>query len=302
VIALVIAVGAIVAGFIIGHAGESTPSQTLSSSAAAGHLELRYPSGWRLGSAAGASAVPGISFIDPIVLTAPGRSGDRLVAGEVTGATGPTLLAAPFRAHLQSGLSPGKPVALNRLQALSYPDLRVAGVAARLSVYAIPTSAGVATIVCSGAGAGFRSVCAQVAATLQLVNTNAFPLGPDPGYARRLSAVLTALRSSAHPAQTALGSAQTPSTQAAAATRLALAYTTAAAGIERLVVSPTDRQADDQLVAALQQLAAGYSHAASAARGDRAPAYRAAGRQIAAASAALSRALRGVAALGYRIS
>ena len=301
-IALVIAAAAIVAGFLIGHAGDKTGAQTLSNSAAAGHLALRYPSRWQLGSAAGAAAVPGISFIDPIVLTAPGRGGGSLAAGEVAGAAGPTLLPAAFRARLQGAPPPRQPVALGGLQALSYPDLRLARGAGSMSLYAIPTSAGVATIVCSGTGAGFRSGCAQVAATLRLVNSTAFPLGPDPGYARGLSAALAPLRSSVQSAQTALGAARAPSGQAAAAAQLALANTAAANRIGRLIVSPTDRPAHDQLLAALQQLAAGYSNAASAARGNRSPAYRAAGQQIAAASAALARALQGVSALGYRVS
>ena len=302
-IALVIAAVAIVAGFLLGHAGEKTRAPALSSSVAAGHLALRYPSLWQLGSAAGAAGVPGISLIDPIVLTAPGgRSGGSLVAGEVADAAGPTLLPAAFRARVSGAPLSRQPVALNGLQALSYPDLRPSPGTGSMSVYAIPTSAGVATIVCSGAGSGFRSVCAQVAATLRLVNTTAFRLGPDPGYARGLSAALTRLRSSVQPAQTALDAARTPSAQAAAAARLTLATAAAADRIGRLVVSPTDRLARDRLVAALQQLGAGYSRAASAARGDHSAAYRAAGHQIAAAAAGLARALQGVSALGYRVS
>ena len=134
------------------------------------------------------------------------------------------------------------------------------------------------------------------------MNTTAFPLGPDPSYAGGLSAALTKLRSLVLRPQTALGSARTPSVQADAAGRLAAVYTAATDRLGRLLVSPTDRVAHDQLVAALAKLAGGYSRAASAARADHPRAYIAAGRQIAAASAALARALQGFSALGYRIS
>ena len=195
VLVLALAAAAIAVGFVIGHGGKTTRAQPLSSSAAAGHLELRYPSRWQLGAAGGAG-VPGISFIDPIVLSAPGRGGGSLSAGEVADAAGPTLLPAAFRTRLQRASSPRRSVTLNGFRAFSYLDLRLARGAGSMSVYAVPTRAGVATIVCSGESAGFQSACAQVAATLRLVNTTAFPLGPDPGYAGGLSAVLTKLRKS----------------------------------------------------------------------------------------------------------
>ena len=125
VLVLALAAAAIAVGFVIGHGGKNTRAQTLSSSAAAGHLELRYPSRWQLGSAGGAG-VPGISFIDPIVLSAPGRGGGSLFAGEVADAVGPTLLPAAFRTRLQRA-SPRRSVGLNGLRAFSYLDLRLAG-------------------------------------------------------------------------------------------------------------------------------------------------------------------------------
>ena len=60
-----------------------------------------------------------------------------------------------------------------------------------MTVYASPTSEGVATVAClappADAGA-FKGECEAVANTLQLTSGEPFPVGPDPGFAETLSA------------------------------------------------------------------------------------------------------------------
>jgi hypothetical protein len=303
-VVLVLVVAAIAAGFLIGHSGKkSSHPQALGSSAAAGHIQLRYPSSWQLSSApAAGSAAAGVPFETPITLTAPPPTAGTLAAGEISTATGPTLLPASLSARVQGGLPASRPVSLRGLAAASYAGLRLAGQNGTTTIYAVPTTAGVATIVCSSASTIFMADCGQVAATLGLMGAGALPLGPDAAYARGLSGALSGLAQSAKAPLTALRSAGTPAAQAAASAQLARVYTAVAAQLVRLSVSPRDRVAHDRVVAALRALGAGYANAAAAARHNQSTAYARAGRQIAAAASSLAAALQGLSTLGYRIS
>jgi hypothetical protein len=237
VAAVALAVVAIVAGYVAGHGGKGTSGPSFSSSDTAGHLQLRYPSRWLLSSSAAAN-VPGMSFAGPIVITAPAPAAGTLTAGEVPGATGPTLLPTAFRGHLSGTLPSPRPVSLGGTNAASYAALTVSGLSGPATVYAIPTTAGTATIVCAGPSAAFQATCGQVAATLRLVGASVFPLGPVPAYARGLSSVLTRLDAAVRAPQSALAAAHTPAAQVGAASQLSQAYTATAGQLGRLTASP----------------------------------------------------------------
>ena len=197
-------------------------------------------------------------------------------------------------------------VALGALNADRYSGLRVRGVAGKMIVYAVPTSAGVATLACTvgtaaaSAGAG-ATECGQVAATLRVVAARAYPLGPSADYARVLSSTFATLRAAVANASGRLRAATTPSGQAQAARRLAAAYSTAETAVSAAAVSPRDRDANAALAASLGQLAAGYTLSARAAGSADTTGYRQARDRIAAGSASLRRALAGLSALGYAV-
>jgi hypothetical protein len=297
------AAAAVVAGLLVGGSGgtSNTSAVTLGSSATIGHLQLRYPSSWQLGSSA--PALPGVSFSDPIVLT-PSRGGAELVAGEVGDATGSSLLPASFRSKVQGSLPAATAVTFGGLQAYLYSDLHVSGLSAPVTVYAVPTSAGVATIACWGTvrlTPSFATQCSQVTATLRLLNASSFPVGPSGSYAKLLTNAFKTLNSATSGPLGQLKSATTPSGQSSAASRVASAYAAAASTLGRAAVSPRDRDAHNALVSALKQLSTGYSNAASAAASGSGSAYSRAGKQINAGSAALSNALHQLAGLGYKV-
>jgi len=301
-VVVVLAAMAVVAGILVGGSGSGTTSVTLASSATIGHLQLRYPSTWQLG--ASSPGLPGVSFSDPIVLTPGHGGGTELVAGEVGAATGPTLLPASLRARVKGALPAADPVTFGGLQAYRYTGLDITGLSEPVTLYAVPTSAGVATVACWGAARltpSFATQCGQVAATLRVLGVSAYPLGPSASYARLLSRTFTRLGSDTTGPLSQLQSAATPSAQAAAARSLAAAYTTAAGSLSAAAVSPLVRGAHDAVVTALKQVAGGYSQAASAASAGSDVAYRSAGAQIAAGSAALSSALSQLAGLGYKV-
>jgi hypothetical protein len=302
-VVLALVVAAIAAGFLVGHSGKSSHPEVLGSSAAAGHIQLRYPSSWRLSSAPAAeSAAFGVPFDAPITLTSPPPTAGTLTAGEISTATGPTLLPASLSARVRGGLPASRPVSLRGLAAASYAGLRLAGQNGTTTVYAIPSTAGVATIVCSSASASFMADCGRVAATLRVMGARAFPLGANAAYARGLSGDMSGLAQSLKAPLAGLGSARTPAAQAGAAAQLARVYSAAATQLVRLSVSPRDRVAHDRVVAALRAFSAGYAQAAAGAHDGKPAVYARAGRQIAAASTALAAALQELSTLGYKIS
>lgn len=299
-LALALAVAAVAAGVLVGHSSKKQRVETpLASSAAAGHLRLRYPSAWQLST--NPPTLPGTSFSSPIVLSSAAGTVD---AGEVTNGGGPSLLSPGLRDVGTGGPPTGQPVKLGTTAALRYGPLHLRGTTGTVTVYAAPTSAGVATVACTagtGTSGDFATACGRVAATLQLIGATAYPLGPMPAYARGLAATLTALRSSVAGPLGALRSAGTPGPQAAAARRLGAAYTSAAASVSRLAASPRDQPAGGAVSAALRQLASGYGRVATSAAAGNASAYRQAAREVASASTALHRAIAALSALGYRV-
>jgi hypothetical protein len=300
-VVLIVAAAAVAAGLLVGRSGKSTRSAAFANSATVGHLQLRYPSNWQL--AASPPKLPGIAFANPIVLTA-ARNGAQLAAGEVADAGGPTLLPASFRASVQGGLPAPDPISLGPLEGYRYLSLRVAGVAAPVTLYVIPTSAGVATVACvlaTGPASAAPTQCAQIAASLRLLGATPFPLGPSAAYARLLSHTFSSLRADTRAGLAALKSAVTPAGQATAARRVAAAYATAARSLRSATISPSAKDANGAIVTALGRIAHGYSRAATAAAAGATGIFARAGGQIASGSNALSSALRQLAALGYRV-
>jgi hypothetical protein len=192
-------------------------------------------------------------------------------------------------------------VGLGGLQAYRYAGLRVKGLAGAVTIYAVPTSGGVATLACQAgtAAAGFLAQCAHVAATLRLAGVKTFALGPNPAYAKSLATTLSGLSSEVSVPAAGLRGASSASAQAGAAATLAAAYRRASSALARAAVDPASRDANAALSAALGRLATAYSQAATAARANDSAAYSSAGGAITRASAALTSALNSLRALGY---
>jgi hypothetical protein len=309
---------AAVGGYLVGHTRPRSQTVSFTNSAAVNHLQLRYPSTWQL--SASATVVPGMRFDAPLVLSHGGRG--RLTAGTDASAAGRTLLARSFRARVVGGLPHPATVRLGGIVAYRYTGVRVRGLSTPVSVYAAPTSAGVATIACwdpTGTDRTFQGDCTRIAATLRLIGARAYPLGPSPGYARLVSNIFGRLRASTRGPLATLAGTRSASTQAGAARQLAGAYGTAADALDGATAPPMARDAQSAVVAALRRCASAYGAAAAAAKTGAAippinatslnaaraaaeAAYRRAGGALGAASAALSQALRGLSSLGYTLS
>ena len=298
-------VAAAVGGYLIGSGGsesQSTPDP-FTNSASAGSIELSFPSGWRRVSEQ--SPVPGVRFQDPMVLAADSPRGARLAAGQVR-AVGAALLSSGLLARLPEQSPDGQPARLNDLEALSYAALEPRGLDGRLTLFAVPTSAGVATIACTApagrAAADFRRDCESVATTLRLNGAEPYTLGPQPDYAGRLGAILEKLDEESRSGSAKLRKADAPGAQAAAAAELAGSYRRAGDAVEALDTSPADRVANGSLAAALTHTGSAYAKAAEAARSGDETAYADADRALRASQATLQRSLSRFEQLGYDLS
>jgi hypothetical protein len=307
VLALVAAVTilAVGAGVLLGGRGGASPAPArsdpvLANSAGGDVLELSFPETWRRSTHP--PAIEGLDLARPVALDAPTR-GAGIVAGRTT-AAGPTLLPAAFVKRLADRPAAER-VRLGAVQALRYRSLRPGRSGPALTVFAIPTSRGAATVAChapAAAATAFQADCERVAASLKLSGAKAYALGPQAGYARGANRALTALARARARDRRALARARTQGGQSRRAGALATDHDRAADALARLAVSPADAIAHAALVAAIRRARDGYARMARAARRHDAKGFRAGERAVRQGDAELRReALPALKALGYEI-
>jgi serine/threonine protein kinase len=264
-------------------------------------MALRVPAGWRRVRAAPDVGLP----LSRAVAAAPrGRRGAPMVEfGLVKGDAGANSALLPAAFLNSVGHSADSPPARTAvrlpdrdLQAWRYARLRPLGSGRELTVYTVPTSAGVATVACAAPA----SQCDAIAGTLRLRRATPYPIGASNTYASALNGTIGELEATTRPQEENLQSSQTLADQAAAAVALAHAYESAATQLASVDLSPADREANGKLVGALRGAAAAYRRAArTATRGD-AGGYRAASAAIPAQIAQVNTALAGLHAAGYK--
>ena len=303
IVAALAVLGAL-AGFLIGSGSSGSDSQSggdLPNSASSGSLTISFPSDWKRSGED--PKVAGMGFSGPIVLTAADFPGAQLVAGQLDGA-GPTLLPATFLARLAREPARDDAVKLGALQAFRYDDLIAQGTAGPVTVYAAPTTEGVATVTCVAGtrrAPEFGPACERIAGSLELAQGEGLPLGPRADFAKAAGAALRRLDRSAAGGRRRLRAARTAAAQASAAGSLARVYRSAARSVSRAPAGPFERDATKGLLTALRRIATGYSSAASAARAGSRGRYAAAGREVRRGGRALRRALADLRALGYTV-
>jgi predicted Ser/Thr protein kinase len=284
--ALAAAVLAGAVGFLLG-GGSGGGGEAFTHSASSGHVELSFPSGWR--QLPGVPAIPGLAFSQPLALAAgasnsgAGGGGERLLAGEVS-ASGPSLLPAAFSAALNGAPPRPEPVRLGAVEAYRYGGLSVRGLAGPLTLYVVPTSAGVAAAACLGPSSSPAGVqCAQIAAALKVNGATVFGLAPSPSYAAALAHIFGALRG-------------------AAAGRLAAAYGAAGRAIGGLSASPAVRSIDAGIAGSLAAVGRDYAALDTAAGTGNEAAYALAQHALAGDRARVAAAVAALRGAGYVVS
>jgi hypothetical protein len=296
------AVLAAVAGFLLGGAGGEEGSGAPSVRASNAALQLMVPEGWS--QLPTAPNVPGLTLDDPVAFAAEGSiNGEAVVFGTVPEeADNPALL--PNGLLQAAGGEPEGRQAVRigaaDLQAYRYENVRLEGLDRGLTLFSVPTSAGVATVACLAGPAGLPN-CEAIADTLALTAGEPFDVGPSPTYAEAAGGAMAALSEAAESGNRALRRADTPAAQARAAGDLRRAYQQAAQALRGLELSPADRGVNARLVAALGGVADAYGRAASAARSNSKAGFRRAGRSVDQAQQEVAGALEGLGAAGYEI-
>jgi hypothetical protein len=291
-----VAVGAVLAlivGFLIGRSGSGSDTPSGTKTVSAGPLDLAAPTDWT--RSASPAQVPGLDLGRDAVTVSPSGGADQgtLTMG-VTDATGATLLPTSFTSRLASPPEPTDGVRLGNLEAYRYRGLKPRGFSDSLTVYAAPTTEGVATVACaapSGKAGAFLPECERVAAALELKGAKPYELGVDDDYESDLTDQLDGLNAARSSGVRKLKSAKTAAGQARAANSIAAAYGSVASSLTDADVSPEFAKANDSLVGALRQSGSAYRRLAASARRDSSSGYNAARRAVSRAEAAVQRAL-----------
>ena len=234
-----------VIGFLIASGGKDNASSLQTPTAAASNksVEMLFPPDWK--RLASAPSTPGVKLEEPVAYgPADGDGSEAVTFGRVTeGANNFTLLSPDLLAA--AGFSPTKvpkpkTVKLSRggVQAYEYENLPVKG-AGRRTLFAVPTSAGVATVVCSVPAPD----CEAIANTLKLRDGEALPVGPSKAFADAVSTSLASVAKASQTGRSQLKSAKTNKSQAPVASKVSAAYGDAAKSLEQLDGQPGRRLA-----------------------------------------------------------
>jgi hypothetical protein len=284
---------ALVLGFVVGHSGGGSSEPAGSKTQAAGALDLAVPSDWT--KSASPAQVPGIDFGDDALTVSPSGGAEQgtLTVG-VTDAKGSTLLPASFVSKLSSKPQPTDGVSLGEIEALRYKGLKPKGFSDQLTLYAAPTTEGVATVACAAPAAkatSFLPECEKVSASLTLGSGKPYPLGTDDDYESDLSDTMGSLNSARTSGVSKLKSAKSGSSQASAANSIASAYASAAGTLKDADVSPQFADSNSALVTAMTKTESAYKNLASAAKRGSSSSYNKARKQVSKGEAAVQRAL-----------
>jgi hypothetical protein len=292
---------ATVAGFAFGALGApSRRPSGLPNSAATASYELSYPGSWHHALSTG--SLPGADLTDPIGLET--ASGNAAMLAGLSTSKSETLLPDGLLSELSS--PPVKEtIRIDKTSGYRYRGLRPSGSLRPVTVYAIPTSAGVlleGCVIPETAAGDAETKCEQIASSTRLLAAHPLPLGPLLGFASALDAAIGRLNLARHADGEALASSRTAVLQSAAASRLARAHREAAASVESTDPGAAERGASERIVAALRAAARSYALMSGAARGRDGSAYERGRRDAASADRELSTAIDALRTYGYRIA
>jgi len=235
---------------------------------------------------------------------APGDSGSAGLALGTTDATGNRMLPTAFLKQVSGDLPQPSAVALGGgAVALHYPDLPLVRPAGqRISVYMVPTRTGALTVACFGPRSAFAAHadrCSSLVGMVRVEAGTAFPLGPDPDYARFLTEQSLALRTARDSAQAAMRAAIDRSDQIAGVRRAEAAYRAFQTALTERVVSPQAAPVHDRLAESAGTAADAYGAVAAAGEQGSDEGWADARREALAADRRFQEAVRGMAAAGY---
>jgi hypothetical protein len=301
--AIAIAAGVVIAaavGFLVGGSGgKSSSGGTPTVAADTADFAVKVPPSWA--RQATAPSVPGLTLADPVAI-GPKDGRDAVLIGTVKSAADNSTLL-PAELIKAAGRVPDRSaVKVGGVQAYRYENVSLGG--HNVTLFAAPTSAGVATLACvtpAADAAAFKPQCDAVANTIALKGAKGFPVGPSATYAKAVADTMASVNKADAAGQAALKRAKAPADMAGATAATAKAYSNAAAKLGGLELSPADKSITATLVAALNKTGTAYGKAAAAARKKDSAGFRKQSAAVKAGKAAIADALSRIKAAGYEV-
>jgi hypothetical protein len=216
-------------------------------------IAFATPAGWREAEARS----PGIRLTDAAAVA---RDGQTITAG-MQRFREPTLFPVSFRTRVRDvPLGPGELVRVAGLEAQVHRDVALRESGERVTVYAVPTSAGVATVECAAPrGERVAPACDRAAATLELRRGEPLGLRPDARYGEAVDKAVGQLQPLRRSLRLRLGKARTRAEQTQATADLARAFDRTARSIERIEPPAVAVNANKGIADAMRRAAAAYN-------------------------------------------
>lgn len=285
-------------GFVLAHygsGGSKTSSPPLSHHTATADFTVSYPSDWQVTSVHAVVQLP----LDGSVALAPtSGSGEQLIIGVAH----PTVVG-DLPTGLSATLGGARPeiVSLGQVAFDRYLNVTPTGADGPESIYALPTTIGTITAVCSATHptTAFTSSCERVLGTIRVTSGKVLSLTVDAGYALEINRILATLNATRAHAGPGLKSSSV-ATRVAAADTLAAADLAAANAAHHITGVPVSL-ANLSLETALRANAAGYHALANAAAASNAAAYTRAQARISASLSQLNAVYTQLRSYGYKV-
>jgi serine/threonine protein kinase len=291
-----------IAAALLGAASAPEAAALESLSSPSGDLEVSRPDSWQ--AAEGPAGVPGLRMKDARAARAPGSGAERLLTIGTAEGSAPTFLPDSLLDRLDSRRPQGEVVRVNAVDGYRYRDLRPKGFDGRVTIFAVPTTDGVAMVTCAGPGSGadsFMRECERAAATLELPGKDPVTLRTADTYARALSEAFGVMGRTRDRALARLERARSARARARAAADVSAAYSRAARAVSALTPGPGAQQANVALVSALERASSEWQALEQAARGGNRGAYTRARSAVTRAEDGLSETLGELRRLGFRV-
>jgi hypothetical protein len=231
---------------------DSGPSDARAAESAA--LAFDLPAGWR--ATEKSRPIPGLKLTDAVGAT----NGPQTIDAGVVRTSEPGLLPRRFR--LQITGNPGERTELvrtERLEGIRNAGMTVRGSGEALAIYAFPTSAGVATVVCRAPIAqAIAADCERAAQTLRLRRGTPRALMPSAPYGTQIDDVVRALQPRRRNMRQKLANATNRYDQQQASSGAAKAYDRAVVRLRAIEPPAVAARAHAHLVRSMDATAGGY--------------------------------------------
>ena len=298
---LPLALGVIAAGIgvlVADNGSASTPDQS-SRTAANRDLAVHHPSSWQR---SGAASPLGISAEHPISLKPRGQRSAGMLAG-VSDATLPNLVPRRLNSRLTASPPSRERVRIGTHKGYRFPSLQVKGFPGPVTLYAIPTTAGVTTLTCYGLAAQTEAgtACEQIVGTVSLRRGTTGPIGPDRAFSTTLTGVMNDLNKARDEHRRTISEATTAAAVAKEAHSIAAAYATSEKAIQATRVSPEAVPARRSVAEAIQATRKEYTALAAAADKPSSADFSAASHRVRVAERQLQTALSELQPAGYKV-